>query len=162
MTLLRLGKMSKKLSEIQSTLAAAKNNYWADQVEIQRRGAAAWLAHAEGKQDDALTLMRSAVDLEAATEKHPVTPGPIIPALELLGDMLIELNQPEQALLQFETSLKDSPNRFNGLYGAARAAQLAGNGKKARTYYAKIVTLSAHADSVRTELQKAKDFLAQK
>ena len=76
--------------------------------------------------------MRSAANLEASTEKHPVTPGPIIPAPELLGDMLIELNQPEQALLQFETSLKDSPNRFNGLYGAARAAQLAGNRKKAR------------------------------
>ena len=151
-----------KLAEIQSALAAAKNNYWAGQVEIQRREAAAWLALAEGKQDDALTLMRSAADLEASTEKHPVTPGAIIPAAELLGDMLIELNQPEQALLQFEISLKDSPNRFNGLYGAARAAQLAGNRERAGSYYAKLVTLSSHADSIRTELQKAKDFLAQK
>lgn len=128
----------------------------------QRRGAAAWLALTEGKQDDALRLMRSAAELEASTEKHPVTPGAIIPAAELLGDMLIELNQPEQALLQFEISLKGSPNRFNGLYGAARAAQLAGNRKKAGSYYAQLVTLSTHADSVRTELQKAKDFLAQK
>ena len=97
-------------------------------MEIQRREAAAWLAHSEGKHDEALTLMRSAADLEASTEKHPVTPGPIVPALELLGDMLIELNQPEQALLQFETSLKGSPNRFNGLYGAARAARFAAGG----------------------------------
>ncbi len=151
-----------KLSEIRNALAEAKNGYWANQVEIQRRGAAAWLALAEGKHDEALTQMRSAANLEASTEKHPVTPGPIIPALELLGDMLIELKQPEQALLQFETSLKDSPNRFNGLYGAARAAQLAGNQTKARDYYAKIVTLSARADSMRAELRKAREFLAQK
>jgi len=151
-----------KLSEIQKALAEANNGYWANQVEIQRRGAAAWLAHAEGKHEEALQLMRSAAHLEASTEKHPVTPGPIIPAPELLGDMLIELNQPEQALMQFETSLQDSPNRFNGLYGAARAAQQAGNRKKASSYYRRIVTLTARADSVRTELQKAKDFLAQK
>jgi tetratricopeptide (TPR) repeat protein len=151
-----------RLSAIQSALAGAKNNYWANQVEIQRQEASAWLAHAEGKHDEALQLMRSAAHLEATTEKHPVTPGPIIPASELLGDMLIELNQPEQALLQFETSLQESPNRFNGLYGAARAAQQAGNRKKASSYYRRIVTLTAHADSVRTELQKSKDYLAQK
>ncbi len=151
-----------KLSEIQNALAEAKNGYWASQVEIQRREAAAWLSLAEGKHDEALQLMRSAVHLEATTEKHPVTPGPIIPAPELLGDMLIELNQPEQALLQFETSLQDSPNRFNGLYGAARAAQQAGNRKKASSYYRRIVILTARADSVRPELQKARDFLAQK
>ena len=151
-----------KLSAIQNTLANAGDTYWANQVEIQRRGAAAWLGFAEGKHEEALTLMRSAADLEAATEKHPVTPGPIIPARELLGDMLTEMNQPAQALREFETSLRNSPNRFNGLYGAARAAQLAGDRKTARAYYAKIVTLSAHADSVRTELQKAKEFLAKK
>jgi predicted Zn-dependent protease len=151
-----------KLSTIQNRLTEAKDTYWANQVEIQRLGAAAWLAHAEGKHDEALTLMRSAADLEAATEKHPVTPGPIIPARELLGDMLMEMDQPAQALLELESSLRNSPNRFNGLYGAARAAQLAGDRKTARGYYAKIVTLSAHADSVRTELQKAKEFLAKK
>jgi tetratricopeptide (TPR) repeat protein len=151
-----------KLSAIQNTLAEAKDNYWANQVEIQRRGAAAWLAHAEGKHDEALTLMRSAADLEAASEKHPVTPGPIIPARALLGDMLMESKQPEQALREFETSLRDSPNRFNGLWGAARAAQLSGDRKKARGYYAQIVTLSAQSDSVRAELREAKAFLAGK
>jgi hypothetical protein len=151
-----------KLSAIQSTLNQAKDNYWANQVEIQRRGAAAWLARAEGKHDEALALMRSAADLEASSEKHPVTPGPIIPARELLGDMLTEMDQPAQALREFESSLHNSPNRFNGLYGAARAAQLAGDRNKARAYYAKIVTLSAHADSARTELQKAREFLAKR
>ncbi len=151
-----------KLSAIQNALAELKETYWANQVEIERREAAAWLAHAERKDEEGLKLMRSAADLEASTEKHPVTPGPIIPARELLGDMLIELNQPEQALREYEASLRDSPNRFNGLYGAARAAELSGNKKQASDYYAKIVTLTVHADSDRTELQKAKEFLARK
>ncbi len=151
-----------KLSAIQKALVESKQEYWSDQVEIQRRCAAAWLAHAEGNDTDALTLMRSAAELEASTEKHPVTPGPIIPARELLGDMLLELKQPEQALREFETSLSDSPNRFNGLYGAARAAELLNDKKKAGNYYAKMVTLTAHADSDRPELQKIREFIAQK
>jgi hypothetical protein len=151
-----------KLASIQNTLLEAKDSYWADQVEIQRRVAAAWLVPAEGKNGEALKLMRSAADLEDSTEKHPVTPGSIIPARELLGDMLIELNQPEQALREFETSLRDSPNRFNGLYGAARAAELSGDLKKARTYYEKLVALCEHADGIRPELRKAKAFLAKK
>ena len=151
-----------KLSAIQSALTEPRGSYWANQVEVSRRTANAWLALAEGNKAEALTLMRSAADLEATTEKHPVTPGPIIPARELLGDMLIELNQPEQALREFEGSLGDSPNRFNGLFGAARAAELSGDKKKAGDYYAKIVTLTANSDSDRSELRKAKKFLAHK
>lgn len=151
-----------KLSSIQSALAEAKDPYWATQVEIQRRSAAAWLAHAEGKDGDGLKLMRTAAGLEDSTEKHPVTPGPIIPARELLGDMLIELNQPEQALIEFEASLRNSPNRFNGLYGAARAAELSGDRQQARTYYAKLVAVCDHADDIRAELRKASEFLAKK
>jgi len=149
-----------KLTWIQNGLAEAKDSYWAGQVEIQRQAAAAWVAHAEGNDEEALRLMRSASDLEGATEKHPVTPGPIVPARELLGDMLIELNQPAQALLEFETSLRDSPNRFNGLYGAARAAELLGDRKKATAYYAQIIALCADADGARAELKKAIEFLA--
>ena len=151
-----------RLSTIQHALAEAKEKYWADQVEIQRLAATAWLLRAEGKDEEALTQMRSAVALEASTEKHPVTPGPITPARELLGDMLIELNQPQQALQEFETSLRDSPNRFNGLFGAARAAELLGDKKTAGKYYAKLVALTAHADGDRPELRKTKEFLAQK
>jgi len=148
-----------KLSSIQSALAEAKDGYWANQVEIQRRLAAAWLARAEKRDEEALKLMRAAVELEASTEKHPVTPGPIIPAREMLGDMLIELNQPGQALREFETSLRDSPNRFNGLYGAANAAELSGDLKTASAYYGKVVALSDKADGMRVELQRAKQFL---
>jgi Tfp pilus assembly protein PilF len=104
--------------------------------------------------------MRSAAELEDATEKHPVTPGPILPARELLGDMFLELKQPAQALREFEASLSASPNRFNGLSGAARAARQAGDAEKARSYYAKLVSLSEHGDTARAELTEARTFLA--
>ena len=120
------------------------------------------MAHAEGKNDEALTLMGSAADLEDSTEKHPVTPGPIMPAQELLGELLLELHEPARAFKAFETSQHSDPNRFNGLYGAARAAEQAGDRETARTYYAKLVALCAHADAERAELQQAKAFLAQK
>jgi hypothetical protein len=153
---------AEKLSTIQHELAEAKEKYWADQVEIQRELAIAWILRAEGNDEEALTQMRSAVALEASTEKHPVTPGPIIPARESLGELLLELNQPQPALQEFAASLQDSPNRFNGLFGAARAAELMGDKKSAAEYYAKLVTLTVNADSDRPELRKSKEFLAQK
>jgi tetratricopeptide (TPR) repeat protein len=106
--------------------------------------------------------MRSAGDLEDSTEKHPVTPGPISPAREQLGELLLELNEPAQALKAFETSLQREPNRFNGTYGAARAAELSGERDKARKYYADLMELCEQADSERPELQQAKAFLAQR
>jgi hypothetical protein len=151
-----------QLNSIQRSLAEAKENYWATQVEIQRRAAAAWLAHAEGKREEALKLMRSAADLEDSTEKHPVTPGAIVPARELLGELLLELREPRQALKEFEASLLVSPNRFNGLYGAAKAAELSGDREKAGTFYAKLTTLGERSDGKRPELQAAKVFLASK
>jgi len=149
-----------RLSSIQKSLAEAKENYWATQVEIERRTAAAWLAHAKGNQEEALKLMQSAADLEDTTEKHPVTPGAIVPARELLGELLLELRQPQQALKEFEASLLVSPNRFNGLYGAAKAAELSGDREKARTFYAKLTALGERSDGQRPELQAAKVFLA--
>jgi tetratricopeptide (TPR) repeat protein len=131
-------------------------------VEIQRRLAAGWVARAEGQNDAALTLMRAAAELEDSTEKHPVTPGPIFPAREMLGELLLELNQPEQALKEFETSLQREPNRFNGIYGAARAAELSDNRDNARKYYASLIVLCEQADSDRPELLQAKGYLAQR
>ncbi|MGH9751562.1 MAG: tetratricopeptide repeat protein [Blastocatellia bacterium] len=151
-----------KLAAIQNALARAKDVYWADQVEIQRRAAAAWLALAEGDREKALEMMRAAAELEDSTEKHPVTPGAIIPAREMLGSLLIELNQPEQALREFENSLRQAPNRFNGLYGAARAAELSGDRTKAAEYYARLVKLCERADGPRPELEQAKRFLERK
>jgi len=152
-----------KLTEIRQTLAQIKGDYdWAKQVEIQLQAASAWLAQAEGKKEEAVRLMRAAADLEDSTDKHPVTPGSIVPARELLGDLLLELNQPAQALIEFETALRDAPNRFNGLYGAARAAAASGDQKKATGYYTQLVKLCERADGVRPELEQAKVFLAKK
>jgi hypothetical protein len=156
----KAGKEIDTLQSLHSTLIEAKQSYWADQVEIQRRAATAWVAHVKGKHDEALTLMRSAADLESSSEKHPVTPGPIVPARELLGELLLELNQPAQALTEFEASLRMDLNRLNGLYGAARAAELSGDRAKARTYYANLVALCEQADTERPELVTAKAFLA--
>jgi tetratricopeptide (TPR) repeat protein len=151
-----------KLQSLQTALVEAKQTYWAEQVEIQRRVAGGWVARAEGQNDVALTLMREAAELEDSTEKHPVTPGPIFPAREMLGELLLELNHPEQALKEFETSRQREPNRFNGIYGAARAAELSGDRDKARQYYQSLMGLCEQADSERPELQQAKAFLAQR
>lgn len=150
-----------KLASIQKALVEVKGGYdWAKQVDIERMVATAWLLHAEGKTEESLRLMRSAADLDDATDKHPVTPGAILPAREQLGELLLELKQPSAALQEFETSLLTAPNRFNGLYGAARSAQLAKDLNKAKTYYAKLMGLARDADSVRPEIEEAKAFLA--
>jgi hypothetical protein len=151
-----------RLEALRGALIAAKQNYWAEQVEIQRQVAGAWVARAEGRNLEALRLMRAAADREDGTEKHPLTPGPIVPARELLGEMLLELADPRQALKEFETSHQVEPNRFRGLYGAARAAELSGDREKARTYYASLLALCEKADTERPELKEAKAFLAKK
>jgi tetratricopeptide (TPR) repeat protein len=149
-----------KLASIQKALSEARSDYWATQVEIQRLAAAAWLAKGEGKNDEALKLMRSAADLEDTTEKHPVTPGAVIPARELLADMLIELKKPEQAFGELERSLRNSPNRFNALYAMANAARALGDKEKLKTAYAKLIELCGQADVERPELKEAKSFLS--
>jgi hypothetical protein len=151
-----------KLQALQTGLVEAKQGYWAEQVEVQRRVAAAWVAYADGKRAEALDLMQAAADLEDSTEKHPVTPAPISPAREQLGELLLELNEPAQALQAFEVSMQREPNRFNGIYGAARAAELARDGDNARKYYASLMALCEQPDSERPELQRAKAFLAQR
>jgi tetratricopeptide (TPR) repeat protein len=150
-----------KLAGIQRALVEVKGDYdWGKQIEIQRQVALAWLSYAEGKHEDSLRIMRAAADLDDATDKHPVTPGSILPAREQLGELLLELKQPSAALQEFETSLRTAPNRFNGIYGAARASQLANNRPKARTYYTKLLAITRHADTPRPEINEAKAFLA--
>jgi tetratricopeptide (TPR) repeat protein len=148
-----------RLSAIQGTLLEQKIAYWATAVEVQRRAASARLTLAEGQPEEALRLMRSAADLEDTIDKNPVTPAWLVPARELLGELLLELKQPAPALREFETSLKNEPNRFNGLYGAARAAELAGDRDRARSFYGKLLALADHADSDRAEIRQAKAFV---
>jgi tetratricopeptide (TPR) repeat protein len=151
-----------ELARLHKALQDAKNNYWATEVEIQRLAAAGWIALAQGKTDDALKFMRAAADLEDKNEKHIVTPGRIVPARELLGEMLLELKQPAPALKEFEASQGREPNRFRGYYGAARAAEAAGDRRKAADYYAKLMVLAKNADSSRPELVRARAYVAQR
>ena len=147
-----------KLEAARDQLTGLQESYWAGQVEIQRREAAGMFAFAQGKKDEALELLRSAADMEDASDKHPVTPGPVKPARELLGELLLTVGKPTEALTAFESTLQRSPNRFNALYGAARAAQIAGQREKARGYYSALVKVSDPVSS-RPELGTAKSFL---
>ena len=104
--------------------------------------------------------MCAAAELDGATGKHPVTPGAILPAREQPGELLLELKQPAAALREFEAALRTAPNRFNGLYGAARAAGLAADRRRAKTYYAKLLELCRRADGARPGIEEAKAFLA--
>jgi hypothetical protein len=151
-----------QLTSLRDTLVQNNETYWADQVDIQRESTAAWLSFAEGRREEALQQMRSAADHEDKTDKNNVTPGVIVPARELLGEMLLELKQPAQAMVEFEATLRTAPNRFNALSGAAHAAKLSGDNEKAKTYYAQLLSICAHADGDRPELQDARSLLAQK
>jgi hypothetical protein len=114
-----------QLQQIEDQLRASGNDYWASQTAILKRAVSAWSAQAQKKPDEAIRLMRSAADEEEAIEKLPVTPGPILPAREQLGTLLLEQNQPALALQEFQTTLKNSPGRRGAIEGAAEAAKLA-------------------------------------
>ena len=103
--------------------------------------------------------MNIAATMEDNTEKHPVTPGEVIPARELLADMLLEMNKPAEALIAYEENLKTHANRFNGLYGAALAAEKSNNIEKARMYYGQLITATNTSGSNRQEVETAKLFL---
>ena len=159
-----------KLESIQKSLVEVKGGYdWAKQVEIERQVSSAWLRYAEGNHEESLRLMRAAADLDDATDKHPVTPGAILPAREQLGELLLEMKRPTEALREFETSLRTAPNRFNGLYGAARSARAAADQEsdkkithrnRAKSYYRKLIALARDANGLRPELNEARAFLS--
>src|SRR2546430_660039 len=155
-----------KVQAIRDQLRQSRQDYWADQTEVLVREDSAWLAHAQTKhgdnEDQTIALMRSAADLESSMAKHPITPGAVLPAAELLGDLLLELNRPAEALLAYETSLQSAPERFHSLAGAARAAELAGDGVRARRYYSKLLNNCAHSQTARSELSVARTYLAKK
>ncbi len=148
-----------RLGVLKAAMLVAKQDYWAGQADIQSTTVAAWSALAGGRDAEALELMRDAADREDATEKHPVMPGPLVPARELLGEMLLDLKQPAKALTEFQASQQVEPNRFRGLYGAARAATMAGEKAEARRYYGLLVKLTKKADGQRPELTSAKKYL---
>jgi hypothetical protein len=149
------------LDEIRKKLATAGEAYWAEQVGIQKDGAAAFLLLAEGKSQEALAGMRAAAAREDATDKNAVTPGPLAPARELLGDMLMELKQPAAALVEYKAVMAKEPNRFRAVYGAAKAAATTGDQATAKTYYQQLLKICAKGDNPgRAELVEARQAVA--
>jgi hypothetical protein len=149
-----------KLAAARDALRAQQNKYWADQVDVQRQAAAAMLLHAQGRDEEALAGLRAAAELEGSMDKHPVTPGGLVPMRELLGDLLLELDRPGLALGEYERSLEGDPNRFRSLYGAAKAAERSDDPQKAKGYYTQLAALGGNADTERPELAEARAFIA--
>ena len=141
-----------KLAELRDKLRQARDNYWAEQVDIQWQVANAWSLAAEGKKEDALKALTAAAAAEDKTDKHPITPGPLAPARELLGAMLLERGMASEALAAFEATLKKEPNRLAAYVGAAQAAKRTGEAAKARDYAAKVRTLTREADTKRPDV----------
>jgi tetratricopeptide (TPR) repeat protein len=138
----RAAKAEEKLAALRLVASKQNNIYWSNQIEVQRREVAAWLAEQTGKKSDAIAQMRSAVELEESMDKNAVTPGAVTPARELFAELLLMENKPQESLTEYEAVLKIAPNRFSALYGAARAAESAGKETVARQYIQKLSEIS--------------------
>jgi tetratricopeptide (TPR) repeat protein len=151
-----------EVGRLQSLEDKLKGNdtYWANQVEVQRLAAAGILAHVRGDDKNAVALVRAAADLDATMDKHPATPSSVLPARELLADLLLELNQPAAALIEYRAMLNTDPNRFRSLLGEARAAKQTGDSTTARDAYRKLIALSKPISPGRSELAEAEANLA--
>jgi hypothetical protein len=157
----KAGEATSALKQIQDRLLKANEPYWAGEAEIQATAVAAWSALSAGKTAEAFRQMQSAVQLEDATEKSVLTPGPLFPARELLGEMYLRANQPAKALEQFEETLMKEPRRFRSLYGAAHAARLRGDRETSRRYFRELLNVCAKADKAgRPELREAREELS--
>jgi tetratricopeptide (TPR) repeat protein len=160
----RAGRPEAAAADIEALKAAAaalqgRDAYWHEQVEILRAAAEGWVAFARGEHEAGLTLLREAAEREAGTEKHPVTPGPLFPAREQLGEMLLALNRHAAAQVEFEAVQQTEPNRFRAVYGAGRAAELAGDRAAATRHYGHLMRLADRADTPRTEIDQARSFV---
>jgi tetratricopeptide (TPR) repeat protein len=147
------------LATLRDALKAQNDTYWATLVEAQRLAAQAWITRAEGDTQGALRLAREAADLEETVEKHPVTPGPILPARELLGDLLLEAGNASEAQQAYEKTLQREPRRARTLFGAARAAERAGATAQAERHYRELLQVMERGDAARPEIQAARKFL---
>jgi tetratricopeptide (TPR) repeat protein len=147
---------------LRSALEKSNQSYWADRSEEQILAISAWIALKEGARDQAIKFMRTAADGEDGSIKNVAMENRLYPFRELLGELLLEMGQPVAALKEFETALKQTPNRYRALLGMARAANGAGDRQKAVEYYGKLVELAKNADTERAETREAKAFLAGK
>jgi hypothetical protein len=148
-----------QLAAIRDTLKTMQDAYWAEQVDIQRQIAIAWITFAEGDKARGIELLRTAAATEDATDKSAVSPGPLAPAREQLGYMLLEADRSAEALVEFEATIKKEPNRFRGLYGGARAAEAAGQRARAIALYTQLLQVASDSDTTRPELQHARSVV---
>lgn len=151
-----------KLGDLRRAEPPGQPYDWATQIEIQEIAAQSWVALASGNKNDALKLAGTAADLEDRTEKHPVTPGSVLPARELLADMLLVTGSPAAALAEYKATLKVTPRRFRSIAGAAHAAELAGDRGTAKIYYTDLMALAKNSTAARPELVRAATFLGRK
>jgi tetratricopeptide (TPR) repeat protein len=152
--LARAAEAEKNLARLRDAAAQQKNAYWSNQIEVQRQEVAAWILQASGKSEEATAAMRTAADLEESMDKSPVTPGAVVPARELLAQMLQEQARPQEAIAEYEAVLKTAPNRFNALWGAASSAEAAGNAAVASKYFRKLADVGVGSE--RPELETAR------
>ena len=148
------------MQALRTALQKSDQSFWADRTEEQMLAVSAWVALAEGNRAQAEKLMRAAADSEDGSVKHVTMENRLYPLRELLADLLLETGQAAPALREYEAANKAYPNRYRGIYGAARAAEAAGDRQKARAHFAKLVDLTKNADSARPELERAKGYLA--
>ena len=148
------------LVSLRDRLTSAKNSYESGQVTIQIEAIKAWIEYSKGNSEEAIAYMKVASNLESKTSKAAVTPGEIIPADELLADLYLALNKPKEALETYKINLNGHPSRFNGIYGAAKAAQNLNDIEQATYYFEELIRLSVKTNSTRPEVSEAKDFLA--
>jgi tetratricopeptide (TPR) repeat protein len=144
------------LATLRDQLIAAKDPYWPEQVDIQRRVAEAWMIYAEGNRERAIAALAAAADAEDATDKSAISPGPLAPARELLGYMLLDAGRSKEALTAFTAVIAKEPNRFLALYGAGQAAEALGDTTAARRYYRDLVAMCADEPADRPELAHAR------
>ena len=154
----RAAEAEKALATLRDGIAKQNNTYWSNQVEVQRREVAAWIAEQSGKHEDGLSTMRSAAELEESMDKDAVTPGAITPAREMLAELLLSAKRPGEALAAYESALKIAPKRFNALYGAAKAAEASGNASIASGYFQELIRISVGEE--RPELTTARKKVA--
>src|SRR6185436_4657720 len=149
-----------RLGELSAASTEPRFKYFADQMETQRQAALALIALAEGRKADGIAQLRAAAAREDSLGKHPVSPGSLLPVRELLADALLETGSADQALAEYQASLKIYPGRFHATYGAAQAAAKSGKKDEARKYYEGLVALAKMGESARPELGEAKKFIA--
>lgn len=149
---------ARMLDELHEQTVRKGENYWGLLVDVQRKTVEAWVLHEEGRHEEALALMIEAADQEDSVDKHPVTPSDVLPARELLGDMLLIQEKPEEAIVAYETTLEISPNRFNSLFGAATSAELLGKTDVAEYYFSQLSEITVPEESERPELEKVAGF----